>query len=956
MLGSSDIKNHPDNGIFGSSAIKNHPDNGMFGSSDIKNHPDNGMFRSRDIKNHPDNGMFGSSDIKNHPDNGMFGSSDIKNHPDNGMFRSRDIKNHPDNGMFGSSDIKNHPDNGMFGSSDITNHTDNDMFGSSDIKNHPDNDMLESSDIKNHPDNGMFRSRDIKNHPDNGMFGSSDIKNHPDNGMFGSSDIKNHPDNGMFGSSDIKNHPDNGMFRSRDIKNHPDNGMFGSSDIKNHPDNDMLGSSDIKNHPDNGMFGSSDIKNHTDNGMFGSSDIKNHPDNGMFGSSDIKNHPDNGMFGSSDIKNHPDNGMFWSSDIKNHPDNEVTHRFSQCAGKNVLIKNNGCMATRVRNFNHGLVFSSDPLKKDEIFEVRVEQLSHQWSGSLRIGLTSMAISDTTPVSLIPLSSIDLTLKTTWIVTGSEVKRSGVVIKENYAASLERLEAGTRVGVQRSHDGTMHIYINGEDMGIAASNIPKNVFAVIDLFGMVDSVSVVSNAVMGTESTVSTPTDDSELTCHVEVDSDQDKDTSAAPCLQFNSNHGKNIMLCNGRLTAERAASYNQGVVVSCQKLTKNRLFQIRLDQLNPRWSSSLMVGVLSFPPDRFNFPVSALAIKKSCIVVQGDAVYVCGAKIKEHYGPNLDKLHRGHMVGVLVDEENAMHLYVNGVDQGVAMREVSQPCYAIIDLYGQCEKVTIMPEEINAVLQPAPVVMEDREKADLDDVVKEKQQQQQSRSTDVNIAVRNCEYLNICNRIKSQLALPDGYFDPQLNMCFCETCHKIRGDETYIRKGDPPREFAVPFGWCKFMLRLSNKAHLLNVAEKWHVAYYGCHMEALRRILDSCDLHSPGETVNGGSLLLPQPPLFTEKTQPDGCAVNPISLSPTLRYAGCNEFAPKNKVIDPKTKKTYYARVAIQAWVKPGSYKIGPQSIQANEPIDPRFSNNELEWSTKEHGSTMIQALLIKIE
>ncbi|KAL3861342.1 hypothetical protein ACJMK2_007378 [Sinanodonta woodiana] len=639
-----------------------------------------------------------------------------------------------------------------------------------------------------------------------------------------------------------------------------------------------------------------------------------------------------------------------------HLNTEVTHRFSQCAGKNILIKNNGCMATRFRNFNHGLIFSSDPLKKDEIFEVRVEQLSHQWSGSLRIGLTSMAISDTTPVSLIPLSSIDLTLKTTWIVTGSEVKRSGVVIKENYAASLERIEVGTRVGVQRSHDGTMHIYINGEDMGIAASNIPKNVFAVIDLFGMVDSVSVVSNAVMGTESTVSTPTDDSELICHTEVDSDQDKDTSAASCLQFNSNHGKNIMLCNGRLTAERAASYNQGVVVSCQKLNKNRLFQIRLDQLNPRWSSSLMVGVLSFPPDRFNFPVSALAIKKSCIVVQGDAVYVCGAKIKEHYGPNLDKLHRGHMVGVLVDEENAMHLYVNGVDQGIAMREVSQPCYAIIDLYGQCEKVTIMPEEINAVLQPAPVVMEDREKADLDDVVKEKQQQQQSRSSDVSVIVRNCEYLNICNRIKSQLALPDSYFDPQLNMCFCETCHKIRGDETYIRKGDPPREFAVPFGWCKFMLRISSKAHVLNVAEKWHVGYYGCHMEALRRILDSCDLHSPGETVSGGSLLLPQAPLFTEKTQPDVCAVNPISLSPTLRYAGCNEFAPKNKVIDPKTKKTYYARVAIQAWVKPGSYKIGPQSIQANEPIDPRFSNNELEWSTKERGSTMIQALLIKIE
>ena len=50
-----------------------------------------------------------------------------------------------------------------------------------------------------------------------------------------------------------------------------------------------------------------------------------------------------------------------------------------------------------------------------------------------------------------------------------------------------------------------------------------------------------------------------------------------------------------------------------------------------------------------------------------------------------------------------------------------------------------------------------------------------------------------------------------------------------------------------------------------------------------------GELIMGGSILLPQPPVFTEKTQPDGSSVNTITLSPTLRYAGANEFSPKNK-------------------------------------------------------------------
>ena len=67
-------------------------------------------------------------------------------------------------------------------------------------------------------------------------------------------------------------------------------------------------------------------------------------------------------------------------------------------------------------------------------------------------------------------------------------------------------------------------------------------------------------------------------------------------------------------------------------------------------------------------------------------------------------------------------------------------------------------------------------------------------------------------------------------------------------------------------------------------------------------------------------------------------------------------MVDPKTKKVHHVRIAFQVNVKPGSYKIGPQSIGANEQIDPRFSNNEIEWSTKERGSVLLHSLLIKVE
>ena len=39
---------------------------------------------------------------------------------------------------------------------------------------------------------------------------------------------------------------------------------------------------------------------------------------------------------------------------------------------------------------------------------------------------------------------------------------------------------------------MHVLINGEDMGVAATDVPRNVFAVIDIYGRVESVGITSS--------------------------------------------------------------------------------------------------------------------------------------------------------------------------------------------------------------------------------------------------------------------------------------------------------------------------------------------------------------------------------------------------------------------------------------------------------------------------------
>lgn len=65
----------------------------------------------------------------------------------------------------------------------------------------------------------------------------------------------------------------------------------------------------------------------------------------------------------------------------------------------------------------------------------------------------------------------------------------------------------------------------------------------------------------------------------------------------------------------------------------------------------------------------------------------CPAQICENYGPNLDTCPEGTVLGLLVDANSCLHLYVNGMDQGVAAQDIPSPCYPFIDLYGQCEQV-----------------------------------------------------------------------------------------------------------------------------------------------------------------------------------------------------------------------------------------------------------------------------
>lgn len=136
---------------------------------------------------------------------------------------------------------------------------------------------------------------------------------------------------------------------------------------------------------------------------------------------------------------------------------------------------------------------------------------------------------------------------------------------------------------------MHIVIDGEDMGPAATGIAKNVWAVLDLYGPVRSVSIVSSARLEEPEGTRPPSPSSDTGSEGEEDNEgeehglggQDQVAIMHTALEFLENHGKNILLSNGNRTATRVASYNQGIVVISQPLVPQLLVQVGLASLPP---------------------------------------------------------------------------------------------------------------------------------------------------------------------------------------------------------------------------------------------------------------------------------------------------------------------------------------------------------------------------------------
>ncbi|CAB3373695.1 Hypothetical predicted protein [Cloeon dipterum] len=608
----------------------------------------------------------------------------------------------------------------------------------------------------------------------------------------------------------------------------------------------------------------------------------------------------------------------------------LKHQFSSKCSGNLVLRNNNQNAQRNKNSQgHSIVFSAKPLEIDSTFEVTISEESPSSSGCLSVGVTSLDV-ETAEVVSVSNGLADLT-PDTWFIMGSQVDlKCGTI---------------TRIGLRLTPENSLRLLINSEDLGEVAENLPRRLFAVYDIFGrtegltvvregagisetapraapedsrflsadwMHDSLEVTSGGGMHTSSTLSSP-------IAPQPPFDGQMQESVPPPLAFHERHGRNIKLSNSRATAQRIASYNQGVVVGAHPLAPDLLFQFRVDRVNSRWTSSVALGVTSQSPDLLSVPVAALALRKETWVISSDGVFFNGDKIGEcgEWGSGAEP-QAGQVLGLMVDAKGNMRLFLDHRDVGVLAKNVPPNCFPLIDVYGQCEQVTIL--EYNSMCVRVP----EKEKAEYEGEEKEDSLASlrfidQSISEDslllqsiVLARANTCDYLELCTAFKRQLGLPDGFFaEGSAGVCYCELC-ELSSDKAEVPGGQP--EFWPPRGWCAFELRRRPSA--AATTGTWHTAFVQVSASRLRRCLDRGAPLPPG----GGRAL---------------------ALAPNIECAADN--ASHRIFCDFGSNRKFKSQVGFELLVQPGSYQVSGSD----------FSQR---WSTKEKGNLMLTSLLLRLQ
>lgn len=232
------------------------------------------------------------------------------------------------------------------------------------------------------------------------------------------------------------------------------------------------------------------------------------------------------------------------------------------------------------------------------------------------------------------------------------------------------------------------------------------------------------------------------------------------------------------------------------------------------------------------------------------------------------------------------------------------------------------------------------------------------------VGTTSCQYWKRCQSAFLDVLRDTGinffgdirHYEQSGDMCFCNDCHRRRGDSMTYKRGG--QRYVLPVGFARIGIKPAKVHHIVEKGmANWHVCYHGTKHQYLSDIIMHGQLLAPGSTlINGDSIKVREGHIttsFRRKNEHTGEAetFNPtrkIFFSPSIKY--CDHEAYANEY--PCNGRRY--RLALQLRIQPNTYGVGQQTVGAKETIDPHVPNSSIEWYTDELHTHFFTGILIR--
>ena len=102
-------------------------------------------------------------------------------------------------------------------------------------------------------------------------------------------------------------------------------------------------------------------------------------------------------------------------------------------------------------------------------------------------------------------------------------------------------------------------------------------------------------------------------------------------------------------------------------------------------------------------------------------------------------------------------------------------------------------------------------------------------------AATKCPVWRAATALVDGMSLPPQVLNSEFDICYCGTCADLGGHDPAVKcaeRGQPPKTYAFPIGWCRFGMRLPAGV-TEETMDQQHVTFHGTKRNTVEAILKS---------------------------------------------------------------------------------------------------------------------------